>query len=159
MIRLALTVNGQPWEGEVEAHLTLLEFLRERLHLTGAKEGCGVGECGSCLVLVDGAAVNSCLMLAAGAEGRAVETVEGLGEETLGGETLGRVQEAFVEAGAVQCGFCTPGMVVAATGLLRSNPHPSAAEAAAALAGVLCRCGTYPRVLAAVRAAAEGGPS
>jgi carbon-monoxide dehydrogenase small subunit len=154
MIRLVLTVNGLPWEGEVEAHLTLLEFLRERVHLTGAKEGCGVGECGSCLVLVDGALVNSCLMLAAGAHGRAVETVEGLG-----GEGLDRVQEAFVDAGAVQCGFCTPGMVVAAVALLRANPHPTTAEAAAALAGVLCRCGTYPRVLAAVRSVAGGDPS
>jgi aerobic carbon-monoxide dehydrogenase small subunit len=150
--RLALRVNGVPWEGEVEAHLTLLELLRERLYLTGAKEGCGVGECGACLVLVDGVAVSSCLMLAADVQDRAVETVEGLG-----GEALSRVQEAFVEAGAVQCGFCTPGMVVAATALLRAHPHPTAAEAVEALAGVLCRCGTYPRVLAAVRAAAEGG--
>ncbi len=154
MTRLVLTVNGRLWEGEVEANLTLLELLRERLHLTGAKEGCGVGECGSCLVLVDGAAVNSCLLLAAGAHGRAVETVEGLG-----GEGLNRVQEALVAAGAVQCGFCTPGMVVAAAALLRANPHPTGAEAAAALAGVLCRCGTYPRVLAAVRSVAAGGTS
>jgi aerobic carbon-monoxide dehydrogenase small subunit len=150
--RLVLRVNGMPWEGEVEAHLTLLELLRERLYLTGAKEGCGVGECGACLVLVDGAAVSSCLILAADAQGRSVETVEGLGAEA-----LTRVQEAFVEAGAVQCGFCTPGMVVAATALLRAHPHPTTAEVVDALAGVLCRCGTYPRVLAAVRAAAEEG--
>jgi aerobic carbon-monoxide dehydrogenase small subunit len=152
MTRLVLTVNGVPWEGEVEAQLTLLELLRERLYLTGAKEGCGVGECGACLVLVDGVAVNSCLMLAADAHGRAVETVEGIGTEARSG-----VQEAFVEAGAVQCGFCTPGMVVAATALLRANPQPSGDEAAAALGAVLCRCGTYPRVLAALRLAAEGG--
>ena len=154
MIRLALTVNGVAREAEVAGHITLLEFLRETLHLTGAKEGCGVGECGTCLVLVDGVAVNSCLMLAAAAGGRAVETIEGLG-----GEALDRLQEAFLEAGAVQCGFCTPGMVLAATGLLRSNPHPTRAEAEAALAGVLCRCGTYPRVLGAVAAASGEGAS
>jgi len=149
MTRVTLTVNGVAHEVEVEAHLTLLEFLRETLHLTGAKEGCGLGECGTCLVLVDGAAVNSCLMLAGDARGRAVETIEGLGREG-----LDRVQAAFVAAGAVQCGFCTPGMVVAASALLRVSPHPTSAEAAAALAGVLCRCGTYPRVLEAVRLAA-----
>ncbi|MFH1329238.1 MAG: (2Fe-2S)-binding protein [Actinomycetota bacterium] len=149
MIRVSPTVNGVAHEAEVEAHLTLLEFLREALHLTGAKEGCGVGECGTCLVLVDGAAVNSCLMLVGDACGRAVETIEGLG-----GEGLDRVQAAFVATGALQCGFCTPAMVLAATALLRANPHPTPDEAAAALAGVLCRCGTYPRVLRAVQAAA-----
>ena len=147
MTRLTLTVNGAAWEAEVAGHVTLLEFLRETLHLTGAKEGCGVGECGTCLVLVDGVAVNSCLMLAAAAQGSAVETIEGLG-----GEALDRLQEAFLEAGAVQCGFCTPGMVLAATALLRANPHPTRAEAEGALAGVLCRCGTYPRVLGAMAA-------
>ena len=150
MIGITVTVNGVLHRVEVEPWVTLLEFLRETMLLTGAKEGCGVGECGTCLVLVDGAAVNSCLVLAADADGRTVETVEGLGNES-----LDRVQEAFVAAGAVQCGFCTPAMVLAATALLRANPRPTRAQAAAALGGVLCRCGTYPRVLDAVRAAEE----
>jgi carbon-monoxide dehydrogenase small subunit len=153
MIRLALTVNGSPWEGEVEANLTLLEFLRERLHLTGAKEGCGVGECGSCLVLVGGAAVNSCLMLAAGAHGRAVETVEGLG-----GEGLDRVQEALVDAGAVQCGFCTPGMVLSAKALLAKNPKPDVPAIEEALSGNFCRCTGYGKIVKAVQRAVGAVP-
>ncbi len=153
MISLALTVNGSQHDLEVEPNTTLLELLRDPLQLTGTKEGCGVGECGSCLVLVDGAPVSSCLVLAADADGREVETIEGLARDGV----LDPVQAAFVEHGAIQCGYCTPAMVLAAEALLRRNPHPEDAEAAAALAGVLCRCGSYPKVLEAVRAAAAEG--
>ena len=153
MIPVSVTVNGIRYDAEVAPHTTLLEFLRERLHLTGTKEGCGVGECGTCLVLVDGTPVNSCLMLVADAAGRRVETVEGLADDG----RLDEVQAAFVAVGAVQCGFCTPAMVLCTEGLLRINPRPTPEEAAAALAGVLCRCGSYPKVLEAVRIVAVGG--
>jgi carbon-monoxide dehydrogenase small subunit len=153
MIPLALTVNGIRHDIEAEPSTTLLELLREDLHLTGAKEGCGVGECGTCLVLVDGEPVTSCLVLAADAEGRDVETIEGLARDG----ALDAVQAAFVEHGAIQCGYCTPAMVLAAEALLRRSPQPDPAETAEALAGVLCRCGSYPKVLEAVRAAAAKG--
>jgi aerobic-type carbon monoxide dehydrogenase small subunit (CoxS/CutS family) len=153
MISVVLTVNGVRHEAEVAPNTTLLEFLRETLHLTGAKEGCGVGECGTCLVLVDGVPVNSCLVLMGDTAGREVETVEGLADDG----RLDEVQAAFVAAGAMQCGYCTPAMILAAEALLRGNPRPSRAEAADSLAGVLCRCGSYPKVLDAVRMAAEGG--
>lgn len=155
MIPVTLTVNGVRHDLEVAPQATLVEVLREALHLTGAKEGCGVGECGTCLVLVDGEPVTSCLVLVADADGRAVETIEGLARD---GE-LDAVQAAFLEHGAIQCGYCTPAMVLAAEALLRRSPRPDAAETAEALAGVLCRCGTYPKVLEAVSAvAAEGEP-
>lgn len=153
MIPLTLTVNGTRHDVEAEPSTTLLELLREVLHLTGAKEGCGVGECGTCLVLVDGEPVTSCLVLAADAEGRDVETIEGLATDG----ALDAVQAAFVEHGAIQCGYCTPAMVLAAEALLRRSPQPDPAETAEALAGVLCRCGSYPKVLEAVRAAAAKG--
>jgi carbon-monoxide dehydrogenase small subunit len=153
MIALALTVNGERHELAVAPNVTLLELLRGELHLTGAKEGCGAGECGACLVLLDGLPVASCLVLAVDADGRRVETVEGLA----GDGVLDALQAAFVEQGAVQCGYCTPAMVLAAEELLRRSPHPGPEETAEALAGVLCRCGTYPRVLAAIRAAAAAG--
>ncbi len=153
MIPLDLTVNGQRQELAVEPNVTLLDLLREELRLTGAKEGCGAGECGACLVLLDGRPVASCLVLAVDADGREVETVEGLARDG----ALDALQAAFVEHGAVQCGYCTPAMVLAAEALLRQSPHPGPEETAEALAGVLCRCGTYPRVLAAVRATAAAG--
>ncbi len=153
MIAVTLTVNGTRHDLDVAPNTTLVELLRDSLHLTGAKEGCGVGECGTCLVLVDGDPVSSCLVLAADADGRAVETIEGLARD---GE-LDPLQAAFVEHGAIQCGYCTPAMVLAATALLRHDPRPDAAETAEALAGVLCRCGTYPKVLEAIRAAAGTG--
>jgi carbon-monoxide dehydrogenase small subunit len=153
MIALALTVNGERHELVVAPNVTLLELLRGELHLTGAKEGCGAGECGACLVLLDGLPVASCLVLAVDADGRRVETVEGLA----GDGVLDALQAAFVEQGAVQCGYCTPAMVLAAEELLRRSPHPGPEETGEALAGVLCRCGTYPRVLAAIRAAAAAG--
>ena len=153
MVKVTLTVNGRRHEAEVEPNVTLLEYLREQLHLTGAKEGCGVGECGTCLVLVDGHPVNSCLLLTTDADGRVIETVEGL----CPGDEPTSVQVAFAEAGAVQCGYCTPAMVIAAEGLLRAEPDPDRAEVAAAIAPVLCRCGSYSRVLAALRIAAARG--
>ena len=150
-MRLTGTVNGEPrevdglWEGE-----SLLHVLRERLGLPGAKNACEQGECGSCSVYLDGELVCSCLVLGGQAEGREVVTVEGLAPE---GE-LSRVQEAFLAAGAVQCGFCTPGLIVATDDLLSRNPDPTDAEIREALAGNLCRCTGYEKILDAVRAAA-----
>ncbi len=150
-MRVELTVNGERreaedvWEGE-----SLLFVLRERLGLPGSKNACEQGECGSCSVYMDGTLVCSCLVLAGQAHGREVVTVEGLAED--GG--LHPVQEAFVEAGGVQCGFCTPGFVVATHDLLRRNPRPSDAEIREALAGNLCRCTGYEKILDAVRLAA-----
>ena len=151
-MRLNTTVNGEPrevdglWEGE-----SLLHVLRERLGLPGAKNACEQGECGSCSVYLDGTLVCSCLVLAGQAEGREIVTVEGLAGE---GE-LSKVQEAFLAAGAVQCGFCTPGLIVATDDLLKRNPEPTDAEIREALAGNLCRCTGYEKILDAVRAAAR----
>src|SRR5262249_26076257 len=147
---LSLTVNGEPrevdglWEGE-----SLLFALRERLGLPGSKNACEQGECGSCSVYLDGALVCACLVLAGQAEGREVVTVQGLA----GGDHLHPVQQAFVETGAVQCGFCTPGLVLAAHDLLGRSPSPSDAEIREALAGNLCRCTGYEKILDAVRLA------
>jgi carbon-monoxide dehydrogenase small subunit len=151
-MRLTCTINGEPrevdglWEGE-----SLLHVLRERLGLPGAKNACEQGECGSCSVYLDGTLVCSCLVLAGQAEGREIVTVEGLAPE---GE-LSKVQEAFLAAGAVQCGFCTPGLIVATDDLLKRNPDPDDAEIREALAGNLCRCTGYEKILDAVRAAAR----
>ena len=151
-MRLTTTVNGEPrevdglWEGE-----SLLHVLRERLGLPGAKNACEQGECGSCSVYLDGELVCSCLVLAGQAEARDITTVEGLAPE---GE-LSKIQEAFLAAGAVQCGFCTPGLIVATDDLLGRNPEPSDPEIREALAGNLCRCTGYEKILDAVRAAAR----
>ena len=145
-----LTVNGEDTELEVEPQTTLLEILRNHLHLTGTKEGCGVGDCGTCIVLVDGQPVNSCLMLAVDARGRKVTTIEGLEENG----RLHPLQEKFLEQGAVQCGFCSPAMILSAKSLLDKNPAPSEEEIKEALSGVLCRCGSYKKIIEAVRAAA-----
>jgi carbon-monoxide dehydrogenase small subunit len=150
-MRLSCTVNGERrrvdgvWEGE-----SLLYVLRERLVLPGSKNACEQGECGSCSVYLDGVLVCACLVLAGQAEGREIVTVEGLAE----GETLHPVQEAYLEAGAVQCGFCTPGLIVATHDLLQRNPSPTDAEIREALAGNLCRCTGYEKILDAVRLAA-----
>jgi carbon-monoxide dehydrogenase small subunit len=150
-MRIALTVNGARREVDAWAGESLLFALRERLGLPGSKNACEQGECGSCSVLLDGQLVCSCLVLAAQADGHEVVTVEGLrGEE---GE-LHPVQDAFVRAGAVQCGFCTPGLVVAAADLLRRSPRPSDDEVREALSGNLCRCTGYQKILEAVRLAA-----
>lgn len=150
---LTLRVNGQPRTLNVEPRVTLLRALRNHLDLTGAKEICDRGGCGGCTVLVDGRPVLSCLMLAVDAVGREVTTVEGLGDP----ERLSPVQAAFVECDALQCGFCTPGLVVSATALLRANPDPTLEQVKDGLSGNLCRCGTYPRVFEAVQKAARAG--
>jgi len=148
--RIRCTVNGRPVELEVAAQRTLLEVLRDDLHLTGAKACCLVGECGACTVSLDGRIVDSCLVLAVEADGRDVVTVEGLATDG----RLSPLQEAFLDAGAVQCGFCIPGQLVAATDLLARRPHPTPAEVADGLAGNLCRCGGYVQIREAVIAAA-----
>ena len=151
-MRITTTVNGERreaddvWEGE-----SLLYVLRERMGLPGSKNACEQGECGSCTVLLDGVPVCACLVAAGQAEGREVVTVEGLGEAG----RLHPVQTAFVDAGAVQCGFCTPGLVVAATDLLERSPRPTDPEIREALAGNLCRCTGYEKILDAVRLAAQ----
>ena len=150
-MRISLVVNGEPQEADVWEGASLLFALRERLGLPGSKNACEQGECGSCSVLVDGTLVCACLVLAAQADGHEVVTVEGLGQ--YGG--LHPVQEAFVAAGAVQCGFCTPGLVVATVDLLRRSPQPSDDEIREALSGNLCRCTGYAKILDAVRLAAE----
>ena len=146
MINLDLNVNGKRTKIVVDARLTLLEVLRENLVLTGTKEGCGVGECGTCVVLADGEPITSCLVLAADADGVHIETIEGLASD---GE-LSDVQHAFVKTGAFQCGFCTPAMVLTATALFRKYDQPDAEDAKKALGGILCRCGAYPKILEAV---------
>ena len=149
-MRVELTVNGGQYEADVWAGESLLVTLRDRLGLPGSKNACEQGECGSCSILLDGALVCSCLVLAAQAEGREVVTVEGLVQDG----RLHPVQEAFADAGAVQCGFCTPGLVVAAADLLRRTPEPSEDEIREALAGNLCRCTGYQKIIDAVQLAA-----
>ena len=146
-IAIATTINGRPTDAMVNGHQTLLEFVRDDLDLKGSVEGCGVGVCGSCTVLVDGRPVSSCLMLASNAAGKQITTIEGLAENG----TLDPVQAVFLKHQAFQCGYCTSGMIMAVKGLLAQNPHPSEAEARDYLSGNLCRCGTYVEVLAAVR--------
>jgi aerobic carbon-monoxide dehydrogenase small subunit len=150
-VRIALTVNGERREADAWGGESLLSLLRDRLRLPGSKNACEQGECGSCSVLLDGKLVCSCLVLAAQAEGHEVVTVEGLAQD--GG--LHAVQAAFAEAGAVQCGFCTPGLVVATVDLLARNPDPSEDEIREALSGNLCRCTGYQKIFDAVRLAAS----
>jgi carbon-monoxide dehydrogenase small subunit len=149
-VKVSMRVNGEERETEVWPGESLLYVLRERLGLPGSKNACEQGECGSCSVLLDGTLVCACLVLGAQAEGRDVVTVEGLAENG----RLHRVQEAFVETGAVQCGFCTPGLVVATADLLAHNPAPSDYEIREALSGNLCRCTGYAKIFDAVRLAA-----
>ena len=149
-MRIEVTVNGERLETDVWAGESLLTALRDRLGLPGSKNACEQGECGSCSVVLDGTLVCSCLVLAAQADGHEVVTVEGLAEEG----ALHPLQEAFAETGAVQCGFCTPGFVVAAAELLRRNPDPSDDEIREALSGNLCRCTGYQKILDAVHLAA-----
>jgi carbon-monoxide dehydrogenase small subunit len=150
---ISVTVNGSQEYLEVPSNMTLLQMLRDKLALTGTKNGCAAGECGACTVLVDGEPLNSCMMLAVEADGRAVITVEGLARQ----DHLAPLQEAFVEHNAVQCGFCTPGMLISAHALLKRNPHPTEQEIREALVGNLCRCTGYVRIVQAVQAAAEEG--
>ncbi|QGP91191.1 Nicotinate dehydrogenase small FeS subunit [Neomoorella glycerini] len=151
MPRFKLKVNGQEYQVEAPADITLLELLRENLGLTGTKEGCGKGECGACTVILDGQAVNSCLVPAAKAEGSEVLTIEGLAPP---GGQLHPLQEAFISEGAVQCGFCTPGMIMSAKALLDQNPRPTREEIKVALSGNLCRCTGYAKIITAVEKAA-----
>ena len=150
---ITFTVNGTPRTIDVPMHHSLLESLRDQLNLTGTKECCAEGECGACTVLLNGRAVNACLVLAVECDGEDVVTIEGL---SLKGR-LDPVQRAFVETGAVQCGFCIPGMIVAARYLLSTNPHPNEDEIREGLAGNLCRCAAYSRIVAAVALAAKRG--
>ena len=149
-IGINLTVNGQRLQKEVDPQTTLVEFLRESLHLTGTKEGCGTGDCGACTVLVDGNPVNSCLMLAADADGRQVTTIEGLANEG----ALHPLQQTFIDHGAVQCGFCSPAMILSAKALLDRNRNPADDDIRRALSGVLCRCGSYKKIVESVFALA-----
>jgi len=151
-MRVSLTVNGDPRAAEARDGESLLTFLREELALPGSKNACEQGECGSCSVLLDDALVCSCLVLAAACADKTVETVEAL--STLG--TLHPIQQAFLDAGAVQCGFCTPGFIVATKALLARNPEPTDGEIREALAGNICRCTGYGKILEAVHAAAKG---
>jgi aerobic-type carbon monoxide dehydrogenase small subunit (CoxS/CutS family) len=152
---IQLVTNGIEREIEVEDRWTLVELLRDHLHLTGTKIGCDRGECGACTVLLDGKPVYSCSYLAVWADGRSVETVEGLAENG----RLHPLQEAFIEHDGPQCGFCTPGQLMSARALLERHPHPTADEVRAALTGNICRCSNYNRYLEAVLAAATAGPA
>ena len=152
-MRLDISVNGRAVRLDVEPHATLLDVLRERLLLTGTKRGCDEGECGACTVLIDGQAADGCIVAAMSVNGCAIETVEGL---ALPGGTLSRLQQEFIRAGAVQCGFCTPGILMALTAALREKPALTDDEARDAIAGNICRCTGYVQVLEAVRGAVGG---
>jgi carbon-monoxide dehydrogenase small subunit len=149
---IVITVNGRRRALDVQVNHTLLDVLRDDLELTGTKECCLVGECGACTVMFNGRIVDSCLMLAAEADGAEILTVEGLAQDG----QLNPLQQAFLDNGAVQCGFCTPGQLIAAQALLAGNPHPSVEEVQEGLAGNLCRCGCYFQITEAVLSVAEG---
>ncbi len=153
MVSVMLNVNGEEYEVTVAPYHTLCDVLRDKLGLTEVKKGCGSGECGACTVLVDGKAVNSCLMLAVKADGRQITTVKGLSTDG----KLHPLQEKFIEHGAIQCGYCTPGMILAAKALLDSNPHPSEEEVRVAISGNICRCTGYQQIVEAILATAAEG--
>jgi len=150
-MRIEFTLNGRRRQFDIEPNQLLLNLLRDKLYLTGTKYGCGIGECGTCTVLLDGEPVLSCLTLAADVDGREVETIEGLAR----GDDLDAVQEAYLEEGAVQCGFCTPGFIMTTKALLRENPKPTESEIREYLKGNLCRCTGYVNIVKAVKRAAE----
>jgi aerobic carbon-monoxide dehydrogenase small subunit len=152
-VKIEFTLNGQPVSVEAPADISLLHLLRDYIGLTGTKEGCGVGECGACSVLLDGRLVNSCLVLAPQAGNRSVVTIEGIRGPDGGPNDL---QQAFIDHGAVQCGYCIPGMVLAGEALLAKTTHPSRAEIRKAIAGNLCRCTGYQQIVDAIEAAAAG---
>jgi carbon-monoxide dehydrogenase small subunit len=151
-VQIQLKVNGLAYKKEVEPRRTLLELIREDLELTGAKEGCGLGECGTCTVLLDGKPIKSCITLAVQANGREVTTIEGM--EGADG-ALHPIQQAFIDHGAIQCGFCTPGMVLSAKALLDEKPKPTEMEVKQAIAGNLCRCTGYQKIVEAILSAAS----
>lgn len=155
-MKISFQLNGESVTADVQDHTTLLEMLRSEFELIGVKEGCGQGECGSCTVLVDGEAVNSCLMLAAYANGKKVETIEGLAGAQ---GRLDPLQEAFVKHGAVQCGFCTPGMIMSAKALLAENPSPDRDQIKHGMAGNMCRCTGYIKIIEAIESVSKGGDS
>jgi carbon-monoxide dehydrogenase small subunit len=148
---ITVTINGTTYEREVEARKLLIHFIRDDLDLTGSHIGCDTGNCGACSVIVDGTLVKSCMLLAVQADGATVETVEGLAD----GDELSKLQQAFKDHHALQCGYCTPGMLMSATALLRGNPHPSEDEIKKGLQGNICRCTGYWNIVEAVKAAAE----
>lgn len=150
-----LNVNGAPYSVELDPHVSLLDAVRDAIGLTGSKEGCDDSECGACMMLLDGKPVNSCSYLALQADGRGVTTVEGLAE----GDQLATLQRSLLEHGGVQCGFCTPGMLISATALLRNNPDPSEEDVRIALSGNLCRCTGYDGIVRAILSAAAAGPA
>ena len=149
--RITLTVNGEPEQVDVPSNLTLLGLLREKLALTGTKNGCSAGECGACTVLMNGEPVNSCMVLAVECHGAEIITVEGLAQDG----QLNPVQQALIDIGGVQCGFCTPGVLVSARALLDRNPHPSEEEICEALVGNLCRCTGYVRIIQGIQEASK----
>ncbi len=149
--RITLKINGESHLLEVESRETLLQVLRDRLDLTGAKEGCGVGACGSCTVLIDERPMNACLILAVAVQGQEILTIEGLSD----GDTLHPLQKSFAERGAIQCGFCTPGMILTAKGFLDETPRPTEAEVRHALVGNFCRCTGYSKIVEAILATPE----
>jgi carbon-monoxide dehydrogenase small subunit len=150
--KISFILNGEPVEMEIEPHLTLLQLLRDHLELMGTKEGCSMGECGTCTVLLDGKAVNSCIFPALEVEGKKVTTIEGLMDAQ---GNLHPIQKAFIDHGAIQCGFCTPGMVLSAKALLDENPKPSEEEIRNGIAGNLCRCTGYLQIVQAIKAVSE----
>jgi carbon-monoxide dehydrogenase small subunit len=149
--RITFTVNGKSVEGDIDCRMTLAEFLRQELELTGTKVGCNRGECGSCTVLLDGNPIYSCTFLAVEAEGRDVLTIEGLSDNG----KLNPLQEAFIEHDALQCGYCTPGMIMSIEALLDRNPHPTEDDVKKAIDGNLCRCGSYPNIVKAALAVSK----
>ncbi|WP_434511744.1 (2Fe-2S)-binding protein [Desulfitobacterium sp. AusDCA] len=153
-MKVCIKINGQIYNLDVEPNRRLVDLLREDLGLTGTKYGCGEGECGACTVLLNGKAVNSCMVLAIQADGSEVTTIEGLSQ----GNKLHPLQESFIEAGAVQCGFCTPGMILSAKALLDENPHPTEEEIKQGMAGNFCRCTGYAAIMRAVQAVADKNP-
>jgi aerobic-type carbon monoxide dehydrogenase small subunit (CoxS/CutS family) len=150
--RIAVTINGTTYEREVEARKLLIHFLRDDLDLTGSHIGCDTGNCGACSVIVDGTLLKSCMLLAVQADGASIETVEGIAD----GDELTRLQQSFSDHHALQCGYCTPGMLMSATALLRAKPQPTEEEIRKALQGNICRCTGYWNIFEAVKAAADG---
>lgn len=150
-IKIEFTLNGTLMEVEVHPHWTLLKLLREKFGLTGTKEGCGIGECGACTVLLDEMPVNACLILIPKVEGRKVETVEGLGSR----KSLHPLQKSFIDHGAIQCGFCTPGLLMSSKALLEKNSRPTREEVKEAISGHLCRCTGYHQIIEAIKKASE----
>ena len=148
---IRMSVNGKKYEMTVEANQTLVQVLRNELGLTGTKVGCEMGDCGTCTVIMEGKAVNACLVLAVQGDGKEVLTIEGLAQD----EELDPLQESFVMEGAIQCGFCTPGMIMSAKALLRENPKPDEAQIREGISGVLCRCTGYSKIVQAIKSTSQ----